>query len=889
MSKSRRTWILWFLLLATPGSGFLRIDGLPLSSKSEFAVLATSILLLSSKTFRAKSRSILFKEYGAVALWVNTGLVFAILFKFSTFVIAPLGDGFEACYRSIYNPPAESTACESSFENPFINKDNINGTNQLTRMEPKLDFGPTGDWVNGGASHTTWRLPFVNDFPRFSVPWLDRFPFTAKFGALIQAGRESYIPVQFVGETKVTLEGETFAATSYKQPSILLVPVSAGKNKFQLDFKFADLDTPQVPDSPPKTIGPWAQLFVGKPTSLEAAIKNLTLNLRGWSIDSTKNIAPKKYELKADTGLVLATVDSVQREDVSALFNQKNLEMSGFDFSIKKPLAQPGQKLELFAIYPDNRKVLIATLNHNQSDSFDISSVQISQLSEATFDAAWFSIEQTSTQALHAKPQLEVNGLFLLSLQIFDLLIYLLVASMSLLTIGLTALNSKKRLVEIIAFAVSLSAISILIENLGFDWWGYKRALVPLIVCLALTIIFWRSKTIDLFMAITGATIAVSEPTIRFIREFNGLEGANFWGFQVFRGRDSDWLAYQGYAKTVFDTASLQGGEAVFWFQPANRYFIFLQRLIFGENDPILAILLGVAFVTVATLLARNVNSKFSENNAVFLFGAFTLAVLLCMSEQIFQTFAVAPASELVAGVLIMLCFALMLSSDFSTSSAYLVTIFAALTSQFRAEQIFGAIVIFLIVQMNLGRKLQEASLVLRTRLSLVFVFVVCLSFIHNLYYGDSLTFFTGTNQRGNYEISLYELLNFFGDANVRQIVFTKLRMIFTFNFPLSPIEVGFLSLHLIWFVALVEMFRSRTREKSLWLAILFPFSYLIPMLPYEIATYFPRRIIAIQLAFGVSSIYVVSQLRNRSAGRVDYLSGDIGHVGANSVDLPVN
>ncbi|MFM7258008.1 MAG: hypothetical protein ACKO1E_05385, partial [Acidimicrobiaceae bacterium] len=70
-----------------------------------------------------------------------------------------------------------------------------------------------------------------------------------------------------------------------------------------------------------------------------------------------------------------------------------------------------------------------------------------------------------------------------------------------------------------------------------------------------------------MYVVLVGAVIAVTAPIISFIREFNGLESADWWGFQIFRGRDSDWLAYQGYAKTIFNTASLQGGEAVFWFQ----------------------------------------------------------------------------------------------------------------------------------------------------------------------------------------------------------------------------------------------------------------------------------------------------------------------------------
>jgi hypothetical protein len=113
--------------------------------------------------------------------------------------------------------------------------------------------------------------------------------------------------------------------------------------------------------------------------------------------------------------------------------------------------------------------------------------------------------------------------------------------------------------------------------------------------------------------------------------------------------------------------------------------------------------------------------------------------------------------------------------------------------------------------------------------------------------------------------------------------------MIFTFNFPLEPLEIGFLIFHLMWLSALVSAIKTRSRDRVTWLAMVFPFLYLIPLLPYEIVTYFPRRIIAIQLAFGVSALYALSRIRSNSVGRVDDLQGEVGHVGANAVDLPLN
>ncbi|MEY4796945.1 MAG: hypothetical protein RJA50_429, partial [Actinomycetota bacterium] len=184
MLKTRRTWFLWFVLLAIPGSGFLRFDGLPFSSKTEFVVILISFCSLLSSEFRSRFKTSLSSNSGQTKRWIDTVLLAAIILKFFTFTLEPLGNGFESCYRSIY-APAKETKCERSYEAPFLEADQILNMDQITRMESQINFGPSGDWVLDGASATTWRLPFVNEFPRFEALWLDRLPFTAKFGSFI--------------------------------------------------------------------------------------------------------------------------------------------------------------------------------------------------------------------------------------------------------------------------------------------------------------------------------------------------------------------------------------------------------------------------------------------------------------------------------------------------------------------------------------------------------------------------------------------------------------------------------------------------------------------------------------------------------------------------------
>lgn len=821
--------------------------------------------------------------------WVNTALVCVILIKFFTFVLAPLGDGFEACYRSIYQPPADSVSCEKSYEATFINKDNVNGLNQITRMENEINFGPTGGWVNGGASHTTWKLPFANDFPRFSVLWLDRIPFTAKFGSFIATKRDSFIPVQFVGEVSVTASSENSSLSSYSQPAILLVPVEPGRHKFNLDYKFADLDTAEIPGEQPPIKGPWAQLFVGKPTSVKAALADLALNLRGWSVDSKTNTAPARYELRDLSGKVVASLPSVVREDVSALYNNKQQENSGFNFKLLKlDLKEPTDKLELVAIYSSGNEISIATLGHTTNNPDDLSTVQIitptNSATTAIFDAAWFSFDTTTTPTLNPLPQIKPNFLFSLTLQIFDLLILL----GALVTMLYALFTSRQQLRTSLPLAIGFVVFALAINRFGFDWWGYKSAIVPFGISIVIAIEFWRSKTIDLFTALLGGTVAITNPMIQFVREFNGLERANWWGFQIFRGRDSDWLAYQGYAKTVFNEASLRGGEAVFFFQPANRYFIFLQHLIFGENDVLISILVGVVAIVAGIFVAREAFKYSVHKHAYLYFFGFSCAIFLFMSEQIIQTFASAPASELIAGVLLMVCFGLLLNRSLSIGATYLCAILAALTSQFRAEQIFGAILIFGLLQLLLKSKVETVSAVLRVRLCLVFGLIICLSLLHNLYYGDSFTFFTNTRTyEGNNDMRIRDLLKLFSDANVREIIFFKLRMIFSWKWPMKPLGIAFSTFHLLWLIAIVSTIKSKIKDSAIWLAAVFPFTYLLPLLPFAIVSYYPRRIIATQLAFGLSAIFVLS--KQNSVRGAENLQGDVGHVRADAINSPTD
>jgi len=887
--KLRQTWILWFTLLAVPGSGFLRFDGLPFSSKSEFAVIAISSCVLFSSEIRNRFRVALSSNHGQTKRWINTILIAAIILKFFTFVLMPLGDGFESCYRSIYAPPKQEVRCEKSFEAPFLESDRIQQMDQLTRMEPILNFGPTGDWINGGASHTTWRLPFVNEYPRFDPQWLDRLPFTAKFGSWIEAKRDGYVPVQFVGEVSVSINNSIVSASSYSQPATMLVPIPKGVSKFILDFKFADLDVPEIPDKQPPIRGPWAQLFVGKSISMKSAMSGLILNLRGWSVDQSKTFAPDIFEVRNDRGEVLGNTKPSKREDVALTFKNKMFENSGFDFSVPGiDLENLNTKVELVAIYPDGSEVSIGKFGHNKENPLIISEVEIFEQSKSidtAFDSVWFSNDAEKKSPLKpAAMRFSRKVSLLLAMADF------LVIFGTLLILIVSVIVQKQKLWATARLLIFVLLGKWIISSLPFDWWGFRSTVFPMLVALIIGYSLRHNKPPNLVGVILGASMVVFGPILYLVRTFNGLGNASWWGFQLFRGRDSDWFVIQGYARRIFVDASLNGGENIFYFQPATRYFVFIQHLLLGENDVLLGILMAVSLLTASVFAARETLKYFLTNREQFLSTLFIVASFVIFTQQLFLSFALAPSSEYTTWILIFISFGLIIRGEISYPIAIGASILAGLTSQFRPNQAFGALFLLLLIQSNLELRDNGRRILDRFQILIVFAVTASLSLIHNIYYGEQFLMFSSTGSL-NSDFSYSSLLHIFNDEEARAIFLSKLGMNFNYGLHQTPLTISFWIFDILWLLAVGQIIRLKNIEVRTWLVLLFPLAYLVPQIPYDIASYYPRHIVATHLAFGLSGLYVLSRQSQKyyDLSHFNHSESGVGHVGADSVDSPAN
>ncbi len=861
MVKTRKTWVLWFVFLAVPGSGLLRFDGLPLSSKIEFAVFAFSLGALFSSQFRHRCQQLLSWRNGQSSQWLNTILLAAVALKFFTFVLAPIGNGFESCYRSVYAPPKQEVKCEKSFEAPFLFTNDIHNLDGITRVEPTLNFGSARSGaISLNATETTWRLPFVNEYPRFDAQWLDRFAFTAKFAAFVNVNNDSFIPIQFVGEVSVLVAEEVFTSTSYEKASVMLIPVKKGTQKIRIEFKFADLDVSEIPDRQPAIRGPWAELFVGKPIRQNRLVTALNLNIRGWSIDKDLKQAPSKVELRNQDGETVAFVEPSPRPDIAKAFGDDNYTLSGFDFvGVDVGLTSGYKDFELFATYPNGTSIQIGKITHASNKVGDIAKAEISATNlpdhPASIDSAWFSIDTQKVAPLVAA-QSERSSLMIATFYFLDLLVML--GFLLIFVIFLAAL--KRNLSQMARLTILCLTSNLIFTNLSFSWWGYKSVVIPIVIGVLISYSLQRDRSLNLIGVIPGVLAIIAGPTINLARSFqNGLGDAPWWGFQLFRGRASDWFVTQGYARRIFVDGSLNGGENLFYFQPATRYLVFIQHLLFGENDVLLGILMGCGILMAIVFVAREALKRIDSTRSHHLLTFFVVACFVTFGDQIFLGFASAPSSEYPTWVLIFLIFGLILRGNISQSTAIIGTIMAALTAQFRPNQAFGAFFLFLLIQSELVASENSRQLLTRLQLCIVFVTTMSLSLMHNLYYGFEFVFFSVTGDI-NSNSSYSDFLNIFNDETVRAMLIDKLSLTLNLGWPPSTVSITFWSLQLIWLLAIANTIRLRTTGFKVWIALIFPLTYSVPQLPYDISSYYPRHVVATQLAFGLSGLYVISR-----------------------------
>jgi hypothetical protein len=835
--------LLIFLFLAVPGSGRLAWDGIPFSTRIEFATLVVFVVALLSATGRDAIRSALARaRWSGVA---RPALVLLILVKLLTFAWSPFSQGFDTCYRSLYNPLTDPIACEKSYEGPFLRRSDLGLTN-TSRIDNSIDFG---------VHQYDWSLPFMNEYPRLGALWLERFPFTATFGTTLNNDRDSdlYLPIYGNGEVSATLGATRLDTTDipivdrYMFPRLNLLRVPNGLSELTINYRYSDDDLDTPPEQAPPRRGPYAQLKVGNPVTRSELLQLTKLHVRGWSVDIARNRTPSAVIATNALGDELARSDPQSRPDVAEYVGKPTLVESGFSLMFDASEVIDGDVL-ISAVFADRTEV-IGVLKRTTNVLPEMPEIELrSESSRPAGLHMWLDADRSRIETL--TPGVRQAG----PLSLRALLVLLDAASAAIAAVLLLAgwLAIRRSLITSLGLMIASILLIFVGRTMAPVWFG-TRLFIPLVALSVLVFLAMRNrKASSALVFLPTAYILAHHKVFDHLERFHTSRGERWWGKLLYYWRDSDWYATQGFARRIFVEGSLEGGESLFWFQAGPRYLAFLTRILLGENDVLVGLLMTtLGFWTFIVLMTHFVG-QYQDRVAWSFAFPLLLIGLLFMSEDLIAGFGFVGSSEYPTWILLFALTGFIIRAQRDSRSWLLVSIAIALAYaiQLRPNQIGGIVLLFLVSLTLVDRSDTTRAITLASRMIVAFTVVASLSLLHNLYYAETFVPFTG-NAGINYQFSWLDVFGLREGPDGLGAVWQQLRFMMYWT-PLGnwAWAFAFWGSQLAWLFVLTYRARQRVLLRARSLLLLIPFGYAIPMLKYQMGSYYPRHLVAINLAF---------------------------------------
>jgi hypothetical protein len=842
----------------------LLLDGLPFGGRLEVIALALLAVLIFSRPMRTILQSLL--QVGNRRSGFILILTILILLKFFTFLRFPIGNNFEVCIKSTYRP-VEAT-CEKSFDYLFYSNDGVNGKGDITRVDSHIDFRTTtGDPTSTlGASRSTWNLPFQNEFPRFAELWMDRIPFSARVGAIVSANDASILPIEFVGSIVVRVAGKTYQASSYETRKLLLVPLVSGRQELIVDFTFSDESSLTVPDEAPAIRGPYAHLVIAQPVNASES-NAFRLSVRGYAVDLTGGHAVKSVVLRSSSQRYPSAKEI--RADVAQHFGNAGFKESGFRADVElRGVIQDAKPFDVVAQMNDGTERVIGRVTPpNWHSSRLVPSVTLKQDSGVISDfEAWFTLPNGS-ELLSAENRIRQSLLSDLILLLIDGI------QLGLFFVGLTSLVIRRLCgrvrasLEVSALALGVVTSVWLVDRLGRST---NLAVIPWTFVMAVVVVaplIWfrfSGRYLSSIYIIVASGLCSLPLTLRLFRQFTGLGNSEWWGFMVFRDRQSDWFVFQGYAYQILTQQSLRAGEGIFYFMPGSRYVIFLTHIFFGNNDVLIGILvfaclLGCGLHLIDQLLDFDGSSRIQY----LLAGVCGLIVLGSLFVPLTQQLSISSSSEVFAWIVYLSASALLVrvsSSSFSTRSVLVLGFLLGLVVFLRPNYLMISVcylvaAAFVCWKNEIDRRTSK-SLVLSGWLTIGFFASFLLPLMHNVYFGETVNFFTSRADPSQTVFEPVKLMNFFSDPMVRLETLSKFQRFLYWQMPAwdTYLIASWLS-QAVYVVVIAYVWRIR---RSLFITnslLLAPIAYIVSSVPFGIMTIPERQFLMSTLAIVVSAL----------------------------------
>jgi len=762
-----------------------------------------------------------------------------ILLKLLTFAWYPFSDGFDACYRSIYNPLENPGACEKSYEGPFLRRSDL-GLSNTSRIDRTVDFGTNAH---------DWSLPFMNEYPRLGALWLDRFPFTAKYGAILQNESESprFLPVLSIGTMTATAGSSESTVNNYEFEQLTLVRIEPGLTEFNLRYEYRDSDANTPPEEAPVPRGQYASLKVGQLADAQQLAGFVQLRVRGWVFDEVSGLTPDFVAIKAGSLAESRRFALVERPDVATHFGRESLLRSGFDFSLPMRDFETGP-IELVAIFGEVARSL-GTLSLDPRDPSRATTASIAAVAPLLTQFSAVTVADRDDFSALAPQARRTTGPSVSTLLVgLDLLVALLVLA------SVVSLLVVLRRSSLIAVGLGLAALGILdVGNRAAPMILGSRLFLPLLILAGIVAITMRFSRPESLTAYLPLSLAIS-----IVLGFNHLSsdylsgGSRWWGRLLYYWRDSDWYVTQGYARTIFLEGSLRGGEAVFWFQAGPRYLALVSRLLFGENDAMIGFI-AVAFgFFAATVLVERITATHKSIFIQWLSPALLLVLWFFLADDVMVMFGFVGSSEYPTWTALFLITGFVAATRSESRAWLLVGMSLALgySTQLRPNQIVGIVLLFITLLLLVDRIDRARAAATIGKMTIAFVAVTSFSLWHNLYYGETFVPFTG-NAGINYAFSWRDVLGLDPGEATWAIVWDQARYMMFWN-PAGnwAWALAFWGSQLLWLCLVAARIRRGLALRARSLLLLIPFGYALPMLKYQMESYYPRHLVVINLSF---------------------------------------
>jgi hypothetical protein len=279
------------------------------------------------------------------------------------------------------------------------------------------------------------------------------------------------------------------------------------------------------------------------------------------------------------------------------------------------------------------------------------------------------------------------------------------------------------------------------------------------------------------------------------------------------------------------------------------RYVAFLQHLLLGDSDLVVAIVASALLFAMTLLLLSSV--RLQRENILPLVVA--SALLATWFRPLVLELTVSGAAESVAWWCLLTAAALVVARGGTSHS--LTTVAVALTGIavfIRPNYLFAAIVLFVWMLLSF-----PMNWVMRVRFGLLFVVTLSLAFFHNLHFGESSTPFTVFVSLDR-DLGLSEILRSPYDSETRSVVIDKIRYAMSWGGGDARIGTSVVAwlIQGTWLYSIALVVRHKIDRRALVL-LSSPIVYLASMLPFRFTNIPTRHFVTISLLMAIGSITV--------------------------------